>query len=212
MTVSFPLTDLMDKIQDIRWSLFERQELSRSAAGITYGRSLGSALWRGEWTAKPMLHDDAVSFEAYLHTLDGVMRTFYGGDVRKRFPRMYPTGAFDESGAAIASLGTNGRSLSIDGLPAGFVISRGDYLAFNYGSSPTNRALHQASETVTCDGSGVSPEFEVRPHIRAGAAINDVVTFKNPRGIFVLEPESIDMRVVGMLHTQVSWKGIQLIQ
>lgn len=210
MAVSFPLADLMDVIQEIEpLKLFERQEYSRAASGVTYGKSLGSSLWMGSWTTKPMRHDDALDFEARLNTLDGVINTFYGEDVRRRYPKMYPNGTFDESAAAIHTLDTDGQ-IRIDGLPAGFVISRGDYFHFDYGT-PTNRALHQASETVVCDGAGLSPLFEVRPHIRQGAEVDLAVSFKRPRAIFTLEPDSISKRVVGMLHSQVSWKGVQAI-
>lgn len=210
MALSFPVVGLMEKIQDIEpLKLFERQELSRDASGVTYGKSLGSSLWMGSWTTKPLRHDDAIDFEAMLATLDGVINPFYGEDVRRRYPKLYPTGSFDDSAAAIHTLFSDGR-IRIDGLPAGFVISRGDYFEFDYGI-PANRALHQASETVTCDGAGLSPLFAVRPHIRQGAAVDDLVSFKRPQGIFTLEPDSIEKRVVGMTHTQISWKGIQTI-
>jgi hypothetical protein len=46
-------------------------------------------------------------------------------------------------------------------------------------------------ETVTAGGGGVSPEFEVRPHLRAGWTISTAVNLKAPRGMFVLVPGSL---------------------
>ena len=39
---------------------------------------------------------------------------------------------------------------------------------------------NEVSETVTADGSGVTPEFEIFPHVPVGLAVNDVVTLANP--------------------------------
>lgn len=191
---------------DQTFKLIERQEYSRSANGVTYGKSMGSSLWQGRWVTAPLYHDDALDYEAILRSLDGVIGTFYGHDLRRPYPRAHADGVFADD-AEIAALGVDGKSMALDGLSAGFILSRGDYLAFDYGSA---RALHQAMESVVADGTGTTPSFEVRPHIRQGATLGAGVTLKRPSAIFALLPGTLETTVSGMTSS-VSFEAIQVI-
>lgn len=210
MSISFPIQGLMSRCAEVKWRKMERQELSRNADGKSFGRSLGPPLWSGEWVTAPMRNDVYAEFESKLNALDGIIGTFYGNDPRKAYPRVSGS-SFTETSAEIYAIGGDNKSLRIEGYPAGFIISAGDYLAFTYGSSPTNTALHQVLETVVCDGSGISPFFEVRPHLRAGVVVGDPVTMKNPMAIFTLEPDSIEPSTNGVMHSSVTFRGVQLI-
>ena len=52
---------------------------------------------------------------------------------------------------------SDNKSLKLGGLPAGYSLRRGDMLHFDYGSSPTRRALHRIVEDATANGPG-SPD------------------------------------------------------
>lgn len=150
MTIAWPRADIVpeDGFAEQDFRLLERQEFSRTAGGSTIAKSFGSALWSMEATTKPMMRDDAMEYEAKIHSLDGSIGTFYAGDLRRVYPKAHPTGDFSESGVAIYAVGVDSKSLQIDGLPAGFILSAGDFLSFDYGASPKSRALHQIMETV----------------------------------------------------------------
>lgn len=211
MALTFPRTDILSAVafQDQTFQLMFRQEYSRTAYGTTLGKDLGPALWSASYTTAPMYADEALSFEAMLNSLDGVIQQFEAGDLRRVFPKAYPDGDFADTGA-IASVNANNKAISMSGLSAGFVISQGDFLAFDYGGS---RALHQAVEGATANGSGVTAEFEVRPHIRPGFTLSPAtaVRLKNPRGRFALVPGSVSSRVQGGLFTIVSFEAVQVI-
>lgn len=210
MTVSFPRTDILGvEFQDQTFHLQSRQEYSRTAGGRTLGKDLGPALWMASYTTAPMYADDALGYEATLNSLDGVIQTFEASDLRRQYPKTYPKGDFVDSGV-LASVNANNKALSLSGLAAGFKLSPGDYLSFNYGSS---RALHQIVEAAVADGSGETPEFEVRPYIRPGYAMSPAiaVTLKKPRGIFCLVPGSVESRVQNALFTVVSFQAIQVV-
>jgi len=208
MAISFPRTDVLDAPQfDQKFMLMERQEFSRQASGITRGKSFGSALWSVSYTSTPQRHRDAVDHEAILNSLDGVINEFYAHDLRRPFPRAHADGVFDDTGE-IASLNVNNKALALKALPAGFVLSRGDYLAFDYGTGPS-RALHQVMETVTADGSGETPEFEVRPHIRPGAAVDAPVMLKTPSARFILVPASLQPSMGDPRTTSLTFSAIQ---
>lgn len=209
MTITYPRTDVLDiDIADQTVSLVSRQEFgSRSANGTTYGKDFGSALWTVSFTTGPIPNDDALAYEALLNSLDGVIGSFEAGDLRRPYPRLYPTGTGANDGV-LASVNANNKAISLSGLAASQVVSIGDYLSFTYG---TSRALHQVMETVTANGSGTTSEFEVRPHLRPGWTLSPAiaVTLKNPAGIFSLVPGSVQSKASGALHSVISFQAVQ---
>lgn len=186
--------------------LVSRQELSsREASGKTYGKDFGDPLWVGSFTTTLIPNDDAVEFEAMLNSLDGVINLFEARDLRKPFPRFYPSGVFSDTGK-INTIGSNNKSLSLKGLDAGFKLAVGDYLAFDVG---THRALHQVMEAVTASGSGVTAEFEVRPHIWPGTATDAAVKLKEPSALFSLNPGSVSSQMTDGMYSSVSFEATQ---
>lgn len=210
MTISFPLTTLLSAtdFQDQTFQPVSRQELSRQANGRTIGKDFGSAIWLANYTTKPIFNDDALAYEAALDSLDGVVQTFEAYDLRRPYPRVYLTGAGANDGV-LASVNANNKALALSGLVAGQIVSAGDYLSFVYGSS---RALHRVVETVTANGSGVTAQFEVRPHVRAGYSISAAVTLKSPRGVFMLMPGSVVPKASGGQHTVISFQAVQALE
>jgi hypothetical protein len=154
-----------------------------------------------------MLFRDALAFEAALNSLDGVVNIFEAGDLRARFPRSNPTGTFTDSGT-LNSVNANNKALSLTGLPSGLVLSPGDYLSFSYG---TSRALHQVVEGATANLAGLTPEFEVRPHIRPGFTTGSAVKLKNPNGQFTLIPNSVSSSLNTKNTSVITFKAIQYL-
>lgn len=209
MALSFPLTDILSflPIADQTFPLVSRQELSRQASGVTLAKELGSAIWAPTFSTDIVDNDDAVAYEAKLNSLDGAINPFTAGDMRRLYPRSHPTGVFGDTGI-LHSVNANNKALSISGLDAGFVLSIGDYLAFTYGSS---RALHQVVEAVTANGSGLTTEFEVRPHIRPGWSLSAAITLKQPKGYFTLVPGSVSSKVSGPINSVISFQAVQYL-
>lgn len=209
MSVTHPRTDIFaSNVFASQWlRIVSRQETSRTAGGVTLAKDLGPALWFGDWTTMSLENDDALSFEAKLNSLDGAINTFEAGDLRRSYPKAYANGAFNDTGL-LKSVNTNNKALSFNNLPAGFVLTAGDYLAFTYG---TSRAFHQIVESATADGSGVTPEIEVRPYIRPGFTLNAAITLKEPKAVFRMLPGSISTQTDGALFTTISFKAVQAL-
>lgn len=208
MALSFPRTDLHDLTRlNTRFRLVARSETSRAASGITRVKELGPPLWTAEFQTVPMKGADATRLAAWLDSLDNGVGSFTAYDGRTPFPASDPTGAASLGSVQIASL--SGGALSLKGLPAAFVLTPGDYLAFDWGS-PARRAFHRVVEGATANGSGVSPVFEVRPHIRAGAAVDAAVTLVRPRAVWMLDPGSVETATVQVVATQFSFTATQV--
>lgn len=211
MTIAFPRTDILAPFlyatQSFR--LVSRQETSTQASGVVRGKDLGSALWMADYSTFALPNDDALTLEAKLNSLDGVIGVFEAGDVRRSYPKAHPGGAFGDT-AKLNSVDASTRAISLKGLDAGFQLSVGDYLAFDYGGS---RALHQVMEDIAADGTGLTGLFEVRPHVRPGYVLspNTAVTLKQPKGRFTLLPGSISTASQGPVFSVVSFKAAQYL-
>lgn len=196
MALSLPFipADFADrlKIQSVQWKLQRFDELSGMGTGDVIAAQLAPPRITGDVTIAPMYHDEAAQVQALVEALDP-MQSFYLYAPQKRFPIADPDGSILGSATpAISAVGSNNKSLRIKGLPAGYVLSLGDYLAFDYGTNPVRRAFHRILETVTADGTGLSPSFEIRPHLRAGAAADIAVTLVDPAAKVFIVPGSFD--------------------
>lgn len=188
---------------DQTFRLVQRQELSRTAGGQTYGKDLGPALWFADYTTAPLPADVALDFEARLNALNGVIGTFEAYDLRRAYPRAHSDGDFIDGGKINS---VNGAKISLKDLPPGLHLSVGDYVSLEVQG---RRVLHQVVEAATADGSGVTAEFEVQPAPWPGTAIDIAVTLKRPSCRMALLPQSITTRTAG-LHTTISFKAGQV--
>jgi hypothetical protein len=169
------------RIRSGRFMPHEPMETNRLANGDVLSASLGAALWRGEAVLSPAEHVDAQEVEARLDRLQQPGEYFLICDWRRKGPRMDPGGAvLGASSPTVLQLGSDNKSLRLQGLPAGYVLSAGDQIGWLYGQSPERRALHSIYGAVTADGTGVTPFFEVSPHIRPGVAVNAAVELVRP--------------------------------
>jgi hypothetical protein len=215
MAISFPRSDVLTAVGFSPPFSFEpvaRQELgSRQANGVSIGKSFGSALWMASYTTEELQNDYAVDYRALLDSLDGVMQPFEAWDLRRPAPRLYTGGS--ASDGVLHSVNANNKAISLSGLNADQVISRGDYLSFDYTGAVggDSRALHQASETIAANGSGLTGEFEVRPHLREGWALSAAVNLKAPRGIFTLLPGSLVPKQTRGTHGVLSFSAVQFL-
>lgn len=194
MAISFPLArgDFADllPIAGFKWVLEEYVEVSGTAQGEVITNEIAPRKWRAELELAPMPLAQAADLQALVEAI-GPSGTFMLHNALRPAPRRDPTGA-GVAGAspALNTLGGNNRSLRVGGLPAGYVLSRGDMLAFDYGGG--RRALHRVAETVAASGAGLTPLFEVRPFLRPGYATGAAVTLIRAAAKMMVVPGSFD--------------------
>jgi hypothetical protein len=187
------------------------QETSGQAGGQIRVKDLRSPLWMMDADCSTLSMGQLRRVRALIGSLGGSRGTFEAWDPAAQYPEADPKGAIvGASAVLINTLGSDGISLSLKALPAGYVLSAGDMLAFDYSTSPTRRALHQVVAGATANGSGITPEFEVHPPIRQGAAANNPVNLKRPAAVMRLVPGSFPQQVARNLGS-LSLKAIQVI-
>ncbi len=194
-----------NRIRTLAFPLKMRQSLSRTAAGSLRGVDRGVPIWTASYSTATIGLDDCVEFESRLRELDGVIDTFIGFDTRRHLPRLYPSAAFSDT-STINSLGVNGKSLSLAGLPPNFTLSIGDYLSVSVSGVPL---LYSAISAVTANASGVTAEFKIAPHYDPGITIGAVVTLKNPGCLMRLEPDSVQFNDAGRALGSITFAASQ---
>lgn len=196
MALASPLTtaqfwDKLQRIAQVQVWLNEPARIDRTAGGVVLKASLGAAVWRASLTLyDDPLWDRAAEVEALIALAARPGMAFLAYDPRKPYPASDPDGSV--LGAAvpqISALDANNRELSLSDLPAGYVLTPGDLIGFEYGSSPTRYALHRLVSGATADGTGAAGPVEVTPPIRPGASTGTAVTLVRPVMKAVLEPD-----------------------
>lgn len=216
--LSFPLSiaDFYDTIcvGDVSFDLPESQINSGvTGKGEILPADIGSRLWTGQVTVRPLLTADARAVLSRISTLKQAGRAFFVFDKRHAGPRMDPKGVIlGASTPQIKSVNANNRQLVIKGLPIGYVLSAGDYIAFAYGSNPTRYALHDLAVGGTANSSG-EVEVEVSNFIRSGAAADQDITLIKPSCKAVLVPGTIEPgSAPGRFHDGISFSWRQTLR
>lgn len=160
-----------------------------TGGGEVITAAIGARLWEADATIAAS--DDPGAVEAVLASLQTPGFTFFA-DARKRpFPAADPTGSLlGASTPIIATLPAGGRSMTLSGLPANYVLRAGDFISFQRGS-PVRYEMHQLVTSATANGSGVSPEFDVVPAIRPGVTVSTPVVLSRPFFRAVIVPGSV---------------------
>lgn len=208
MSLTFPRDMISDQCWDEQsFRLVHRQELSRTAGGETQGKDLGPPLWAATFESYPLMRGEAEALEADLQTLGGVVRSFYAAP-RRREPASRSGEAL--TGVAVASIGANNDAISLAGLLPGFVMTAGDYIAIE--TAAGGRELYRLARGGSADGTGVTAELAVVPHIRPVVNVGNVVALAPPVAEMRLQPESLQARRVTRYRWRVSFQAIQVIR
>jgi hypothetical protein len=214
MTLSFPLAlaDLADllPIAGVAWNEARQDAVSALGSGEWLTHELGPPLHEAEVRTARMPHARAEQLRARLRALEGGAH-FYLSNPTMPYPQADPGGmVLGMASVVIASIDANRRALALSGLPAGYVITMGDYLHVDYGA-PSRRALLQAAEGAIASGSGVTPEFEVRPHLRSGITAGLAVVLKKPAAKVKIVPGSLRVETVTTLLSQLRFTARQTL-
>ncbi len=196
MAYTFPLgrqslSDLL-RVRTVKWSDKRNDELSGVGSGRTWQASLADPLWTAQVALVPMRPADMEEIAAIIRKLQGAKNSFAMVDPAKRYPKADPAGTILGAAAVIISaIGGDRQSLTFSGLPAGYVLTRGDKAHANYGPAPSRRYFFEVSETVAANGAGVAT-FEVFPAVPLLLTTGTAVTLALPscRGFIV--PGSFD--------------------
>ncbi|WP_271025532.1 hypothetical protein [Rhizobium sp. RCAM05973] len=189
MTVTFPVDFLSDfPGWSTEFDLLYRQEQSRSANGKTYAKDLGSPLWNATYQSRSLRPNELDYWRARLKALENGLQTFKAWPLSRTYPIAYPRGSWPTGGTFSGSGLVNAltsKTLSLSGLPSGYVVSIGDYVQVGTAD------LYQALETATANGSGITGIFEVRTFVWPTSVVGAPAKLMKPSCIMTLVPDSL---------------------
>lgn len=163
----------------------QSSNISRGMEGKVLETMRGFAIWRARIRLVPMYHREFRTNAAVLSKVrPGV--SFMAYDRRVRFPASAPGGtALVGFTPLVSSINVDNRRLAVKALPATFVVTTGDHLsiALDDGSFSLHRVIAGATAVA-----GVTPQFEVYPHLPQGIAVDDPVTLVKASGEFIITP------------------------
>lgn len=205
MALAFPLSrvDLADHllVETVTWNLGEDQELSSLGTGETLAADIGPRLWTAECSTIAADIDTIEGLRARFNALDGAIQSFYLYDPRRPNPATDPTGTLLAAAeVTIQSIEANRKELTLEGLPADFVLPQGTLLSVTAGA-PSRTALLQLVSTVAADEEGIAGPVELRPHLRPWIAASQPVTLLKPVAKVKLLPRSLSVvQVTAVTH------------
>lgn len=206
-----PLATLADRlpIQSAVFADHRNDELSGSADARVWQAEMADPLWTAEVVIDTVYHREASQIAATIRKLFGAQEAFWLYDPVKQYPEADPTGAtLGASVVKVNTLGGDNKSLRFSGLPAGYTLTLGDKFQINYVGGRSY--FGEVSETVAAPGSGITPAFEVFPHLPSGLAVNDTVTLIRPACKMFIMPKSFRQGTQdGMFHHGIGFTAMQ---
>ncbi|WP_320202800.1 hypothetical protein [Agrobacterium rosae] len=193
MAITYPLpVSFFDEFPGwtTEFDLMWRQEQSRTTGGRTIVKDMGSPLWRMSVQSKSLKPNELDYWRARFNSLENGLKTFRGFPKSRCFPIAYPKGSWPTGSAfngtaQVASIAANRKSISVSGLPSGFVVSVGDFIQIG------DNDLHQVMESALASAGGTTGQFEIRPHLWPGVVAPRAATVKKPSCIMAIVPGSV---------------------
>ena len=182
------------KIAEMSLDIEEFAEISGTAGGDLITREVAAPKWTASVTLSSRRNSDAREARALLSAV-GVYGRFHIFDTSRKFPAADPDGSILGSAApTLHTVGSNGKSLRVAGLPSGYVLGPGDLLCF---SRDVRHALHEVVETATASAGGLTGTFEVRPHLRLWTIAGLAVDLKRPSALMRMRPGGVSRGAAG---------------
>lgn len=213
--LTFPLSlpNLVDllQIETVAWNLTQQQEYSGLGSGEGLSHDLGPPLWEGEVGCAQFPHAEVEKWRARFNTLDGSNNSFLLYNPAAKYPTTDPAGTLlAAASVTIQSINANRKEMAFTGLPAGFVVPWGAYASIT-GLSPSRTALVQLAADATANGSGVTGQVEIRPHLRPWITTTMAVTLLLPPAKVKIVPGSLRVETSGALHSRLRFTARQTL-
>lgn len=148
MTLTYPLPMPAIGPATEQFELERFDYLSPTNGGVA-GVSAGWPLWKGRWTLGQSIgRFQSDEWRAWLDSLDGQQRTFFGREYAKRFPRAHAAGfagltratggAFDGT-ATSWSVNADRDTVTLSGQPEGLTLSHADQIMWRWATGGVQR-------------------------------------------------------------------------
>jgi len=188
-TYPYSTTFFMDTlgIEAVEWDIVRYDEFDSQGTGLDMQSEMADPKWSATLVMRELYNAEARAMNAKVRKLDGSALTFLVYDPSNPYPAADPKGlVIGSSSVQVNSIGSNNSSISLKGLPAGYALTIGDKGQINFGTGQV--FFFEISETISANGSGVTAEFEIWPHVTIGIAVDQAVNLKKPACKMTIKP------------------------
>lgn len=195
LTFPLPLADFWDRIlhsQTAPMVLTNTSIASRTDDGQVFAASRGVSLWTKKVVMGAMPNRAAAALMARVQVMARSTQTFFAYDLIAITPAADTDGLI--LGAATPLVGGLPASLFelvVKGLPAGYVLTAGDFISIMTASGRRS-LVRVVDDTVAAGGAGWTPPFQIEPARLAEVAVDNAVALIKPLGKFIINPGSFD--------------------
>lgn len=209
MALTFPLSaaafaDLL-QVESVKFNLQWQQEMS-GKGGDLLTADLADAYWEADVTTVELPHADAHQVMASINALGGGVRTFYLYNPALSYPQADMDGSTYGASTPVVGTVADSFNLSITGLPADYVITKGDFLQITYG---TRTYFGQFAESATASGAGVLSSIAVAPALPAGVASADAVNLIKPSALFKMVTNTAYLSTTRATFSRITFSARQ---
>lgn len=209
----YAVEDFADKllIRSAPFMLMRQEETSALGSGEFLTADLAPACYEAAVETAPMANAKAHQLMALIEALGGSRETFYLYDPMMPFPQADPDGTIlGASTPTIHTIAVDRRSIRVTGLPAGYVLTIGDYLAIDYGT-PSRRALVRVAETFAASGAGLTPPLAISTALRPGVVTGLGAMLKKPAAKVKMLPGTLSIRPIDIINAAISFTARQTL-
>lgn len=211
-------------ITSLSFDLVRQSQINNLGGGEVMLAELAPAYWRGSVDLAPMRRGLAAEISAKLTRLEAPDGVFEAYKAHQIGPAADPLGAGLASAAPVLEEidPADRHQIKLRGLPSGYVLSAGDFLAFDYDpGTGARRALHRVVAgaahgvlSATPGGAYTSAGFLcLAPEVRPGAALGTAVQLVKPHCLSVLVPGSVSYGITrGAITSGISFEFRQKLR
>lgn len=208
--------DTRSGIARVRFEIQRVDYGAPEAGGRQGGVQAGFPLWLARFEIERSDPDSADLWQAFFDRLRGRIRRFYAIDPTRRFPKAYRFGfsGLVRAGTTTAFTGpatswsqaidADGNALlTLNGLPAGFQLSVGDYIGLRWDQSGVGagnmrrRTMARAVLPATANASGVAVVTVEPPLNTALVPSGAIAHLDSPSCVMQLVPENSELGLIG---------------
>lgn len=167
-------------IEKITWDIKEFKEYDTQGTGHDLEAELAPSKWVAQMVMRELYNDAARKIAAISRKVGGKPVMVY--DPSNPYPFADPRGTIINAWATpvqIASIGANGQSLSLKGMPNNYALTAGDKGQVIFASGARNY-FFEFSETASSGGAGTTGVIEVFPPLPVGVNVDATVILAKP--------------------------------